>query len=95
MSPTSMAKAAFASKATEANNIKFAYKDKNKMTPANTIPGLTAYSEDNTSFDYMNDVTPFQDGETEGDVNDMNMGGRVPFNTQTNGDLSNPKKQMP
>jgi hypothetical protein len=28
------------SKATEANNIKFAYKDKNKMTPANTMPGL-------------------------------------------------------
>jgi small-conductance mechanosensitive channel len=28
------------SKATEAYNIKFAYKDKNKMTPANTMPGL-------------------------------------------------------
>ncbi|KAG7339062.1 mechanosensitive ion channel [Nitzschia inconspicua] len=28
------------SKATEAHKIKFAYKDKNKMTPANTMPGL-------------------------------------------------------
>jgi small-conductance mechanosensitive channel len=28
------------SKATEASNIKFAYKDKNKMTPAHTLSGL-------------------------------------------------------
>jgi small-conductance mechanosensitive channel len=36
------------SRATEANNIKFAYKDKNKMTPANTMPWLNM--EDSSSL---------------------------------------------
>ena len=76
------------SKATQANNIKFAYKDKNKMTPANTMPGLD-YSQN--SYD---NITPFQE-EPEGNINDMNMGGRVPLNTPTNREVSNPTKQMP
>ncbi|KAL3898356.1 MAG: hypothetical protein SGARI_006698, partial [Bacillariaceae sp.] len=82
------------SRATEANNIKFAYKDKNKMTPTNTMPGL-AHSQD--SIDYVDDMGPFQErsDEKEGDVNDMNIGGHVPFDNSMNGDLSNPKKQMP
>ncbi|KAL3901261.1 MAG: hypothetical protein SGARI_006098, partial [Bacillariaceae sp.] len=37
------------SRATEANNIKFAYKDKNKMTPTNTMPGL-AHSQDGIDY---------------------------------------------
>ena len=52
------------SKATEANNIKFAYKDKNKMTPANTMPGLT-YS------DYVDDMAPFQERSEEKEGNQL------------------------
>lgn len=86
------------SKATEAYNIKFAYKDKNKMTPANTMPGLM-YPQENTEF--MKQMTQLQENsnddneEAEGDINDMNMGGRVPLNMPMNGEVSHPKKQMP
>jgi hypothetical protein len=90
------------SKATEAYNIKFAYKDKNKMTPANTMPGLM-YPEENT--DFMRQMTQLQEKSNDngdsieksyqGDVNDMNKGDRISLNMPMNGETVHPKKQMP